>query len=85
MSRGLLLATFFILSIGVMISLLFAYKYVKEPTFSAGSAQQINNLPDLDSSRLKTDIEKSWLKDIDKRKVTKSYIYAYREIQLELN
>ena len=86
MNKVLLYSTFFILSLGVILSLLFAYKYVKVDFKDLKSQNDLKNsdIP-IYKSDYKTQLQKSWLKKIQQGYKDEPYFYAISEVEIVLN
>ena len=85
MKKGYIYTTFFMLTTLVIISLVFAFKYVKTPPNNDFNTNDITTVVDIKEDKVYTQIQKSWLKDIKDEYSKASYFYAQTQIQLELN
>jgi len=86
MNKFVLYSIFFILSLGVVISLLFTFKYIKvdvKDLISKNSYKKSDNM--LYSDEYKTELEKSWLSKIQLEYKDEPYFYAVNEVKIVLN
>jgi len=85
MSRAILYSTYFILTLGVILSLLVSFKIIKIDKNSDINTQQEDKLVDLSDSYQEIELKNSWLYEVGKENKKKSYIFAQTQIVLELN
>ncbi len=83
MSRAILFSTFFILTLGVIFSLLFSFQYIKPVagSYSNHSSKSV----DIKNDTITTELESSWLKDISFQRSKEPYFFAITELEIKLN